>query len=135
LYQLDSSDPVQNPDFFSWNHVFVIYCSQDLHSGQRLEATPDTFGLYFSGNYIYNAVLAEMDATHGLGDATHIMLTGDSAGGIGTWYHLDDLAARYPTARVVGAPIAGFYFPAYPYTGVNHTNSTLAPFYPDALQG
>ena len=41
----------------------------------------------------------------------------------------------FPSARVVGAPVAGFYFPAYPYTGVNHTNSVLAPFYPYALQG
>lgn len=25
-----SQNPVTNPDFFSWNHVLIKYCSQDL---------------------------------------------------------------------------------------------------------
>ena len=47
---------------------------------------------------------------------------------------MDDIAGLFPHARVVGCPVAGFYFPVYPYTGPGHTNSVLAPFYPDALQ-
>jgi len=69
-----------------------------------------SWGLYFAGRYIFDAVVGQLVAMHGLGDATEIILSGDSAGGIGTWYHLDRLASRFPRARVVGAPVAGFYF-------------------------
>lgn len=91
----------------------------------------ETWGFYFSGHLVLEAVLDALDA-QGLTAATEIMLTGDSAGGIGVWPNLDYLAQRYPHARVVGAPVAGFYFYAYPYTGVNHTSSDLADFRPEA---
>ena len=44
------------------------------------------------------------------------------------WPNLDWLAERYPSARVVGAPIAGFYFYATFYTGPNATSGGLADF-------
>jgi hypothetical protein len=58
-------------------------------------------------------VLAELTASHGLGDATDIVIGGCSAGGIATFAHLDyvasSLAALAPRARVVGFPDSGFY--------------------------
>ena len=105
-----NGDCAQNPDLCNWNHVHVPYCSQDLHGGQRTEPSQDSWGLYFAGRYIFDAIVDDLVAKHGLGDATEIILSGDSAGGIGTWYHLDRLAQRFPKARVVGAPVAGFYF-------------------------
>lgn len=120
-------------DFASWSHVQVPYCSQDVHTGTRTAKDPAAFNLYFAGHLVFEAVLDALDArTPSLRDATDIILTGDSAGGIGVWPNLDYLAARYPKARVVGAPIAGFYFFAYPYTGINHTSSELADFRPAA---
>jgi hypothetical protein len=68
-----------------------------------------------------------------------VILSGDSAGGIGVWMNLDYLADRFqssinPKTRVVGAPIAGFYFYAdTPYTGPNHTYSSLANFSEDGM--
>eukprot|EP00041_Stephanoeca_diplocostata_P015963 m.310091 g.310091 ORF g.310091 m.310091 type:complete len:105 (-) comp20207_c0_seq14:2094-2408(-) len=51
-FPLDSvaflSTDERNP-FRDWNLVFAPYCSGDMHSGQRTEATNETFGLYFSG--------------------------------------------------------------------------------------
>ncbi len=63
----------------------MAYCSQDLHSGTRLTANETTFGLYFSGFYIFRAIIAELSAlpANKLTDATNIILSGDSAGGIG----------------------------------------------------
>jgi hypothetical protein len=119
--------------FASWSHVQVPYCTQDVHTGTRAAKDPAAFGLYFAGHLVFSAVLDALDArTPSLRDATDIILTGDSAGGIGVWPNLDYLAARYPNARVVGAPIAGFYFYAYPYTGVNHTASELPDFRKEA---
>jgi hypothetical protein len=128
------ADPATNPGFAAWNHVQLPYCSQDLHMGTRTATSADTFGLYFSGHHVLNATLAALEAAHGLGAATDVLLTGDSAGGIGVWPHLDWLAARYPRARVVGAPVAGFYFYSFPYLGPNHTHSVLASFSPEGVE-
>ena len=120
-----------NPEFCEWNHVFNPYCSQDLHSGQRKEATNETYNFYFSGRHIMTSILDELDAlvtsdennnSNSLLEATEIILVGASAGGIGVWYHVDDLQKRYPKAKVTAATIAGYYFYADFYMGTNHTN-------------
>lgn len=116
-------DTIHNPRLRTWNRVFLPYCSQDLWTGQRTAATSETFGVYFSGRLILEAVIDRLTRTAGLADANEIVLTGESAGGIGVWPSLDWLAEQYPAARVVGAPIAGFYFYASPYTGPQHTTS------------
>jgi len=110
-----------NPDFCTWNHVNQPYCSQDLHSGQRTEANDETYGLYFSGHLILEAMLDDLDLK-GLKDATEIILHGVSAGGIGVWMNLDWLQARYTSARVTGLGIASHYFYATYYNGVNSTD-------------
>ena len=121
-----SVDDPRNLYLRTWNRVLLPYCSQDLWTGQRANATDATFGYYFAGHHILAAVL---DALGGaLAGATDVVLTGESAGGIGVWPNVDYVAARYPQARVVAAPIAGFYFFADPYTGPGHTSSGLADF-------
>ena len=67
-----------------------------------------------------------------LNHATEIVLTGESAGGIGVWNNADFLAVQFPKARVHAVPIAGFYFFASPYTGPHHTSSVLVDFREDA---
>lgn len=92
-----------NPTLCTWNHVMDPYCTQDLHAGQRTEANDDTFGLYFSGHHVLVATLDEMDkAANSLKDATDIIVSGTSAGGIGVWMNVDYVAKRYPKARVTG---------------------------------
>eukprot|EP00036_Acanthoecidae_sp_10tr_P008547 CAMPEP_0182915884 /NCGR_PEP_ID=MMETSP0105_2-20130417/598_1 /TAXON_ID=81532 ORGANISM="Acanthoeca-like sp., Strain 10tr" /NCGR_SAMPLE_ID=MMETSP0105_2 /ASSEMBLY_ACC=CAM_ASM_000205 /LENGTH=453 /DNA_ID=CAMNT_0025052783 /DNA_START=28 /DNA_END=1389 /DNA_ORIENTATION=- len=125
----DASNPLADA-----NRVFIPYCSQDLWTGQRRVASADTWGFYFSGHLVLEAVLDELDQ-QGLKDATRIILSGESAGGIGVWPNLDWLAHRYPLARVIGVPIAGFYFWAYPYEGPGHTQSGLADFREPAWPG
>eukprot|EP00929_Paragymnodinium_shiwhaense_P088364 TRINITY_DN4866_c0_g1_i1.p1 TRINITY_DN4866_c0_g1~~TRINITY_DN4866_c0_g1_i1.p1 ORF type:complete len:397 (-),score=26.82 TRINITY_DN4866_c0_g1_i1:367-1557(-) len=105
-----------NPRLRLWNRVVVPYCSQDLWSGQTTEPSEKTWGYYFSGHFVLESVLDALDNV-GLKGATDIVLSGCSAGGFGVWLHLDWLAERYPHARVVGAPIAGYYFFADFYTG------------------
>ncbi len=124
----------QNPDFFDWNHVHVPYCSQDLFSGQVTKPSNNTFGLYFAGHNIFAAIVRQLMSipSDPLSNAQEILLSGGSAGGIGVWMNVGFLADLVPSARVVAAPVAGFYFYAYPYTGVNHTSSSLADFRPEA---
>lgn len=112
-----------NPDFCEWNHVYDPYCTQDLHAGQVTNPTEeDNFGLYFAGHHVFTAMLDELDQTYNLPQAEEIILSGASAGGIGVWMNLDYLANRYPKAKVTGMTIAGHYFYATYYDGVNHTS-------------
>ena len=122
-------DTPSNPNIRTWNRVFLKYCSQDLWTGQVGEKSAKTWGYYFAGHHILDAVLTHIDRhVASLKTAQNLILTGESAGGIGVWPNLDWLAQRYPQARTVGAPIAGYYFYARPYTGPGHTSSYLADF-------
>ena len=111
-----------NPGFCNWNHVGVPYCSQDLHSGRVTVPTEDTWGLYFSGHIILKSILDDLDLLYNFNEATEIVVTGASAGGIGVWMNVDYIQERYPNARVTAATIAGYYFYATYYDGVNHTD-------------
>jgi O-palmitoleoyl-L-serine hydrolase len=123
LGQLQDPDPKRNPHFAAANHVFVMYCTGDLFAGQVTTPSPSTFGLFFSGHNIVDAVIRDCVRQWGLASAELVIFSGDSAGGIGVFINLDYVAGLLPsTVRVVGAPIGGFYFPAnWPYTGPGNT--------------
>ncbi|KAJ9460099.1 Pectin acetylesterase 3 [Diplonema papillatum] len=131
---LMDADAGRNPDFHDASHAYVKYCSQDLHTGQHTE--PNAWGVIFAGHHVVNATFRALLKNHGLSAAASVILSGDSAGGIGVWPHVDQLSqllAPYGT-RVVAVPIAGFYFDAnVPYRGVNHTSSGLANFSSEGL--
>ena len=128
-----------NPEFHSWHHVWIPYCSGDLWSGQKLVPTtlpmPDgangsdvNVSVYFSGHRILGAVLEALDDI-GLDDAELIVVSGNSAGGLGMWLSIDYINERYDNPRVVGVSIAGFYSYSFPYTGPGATASKgLADF-------
>lgn len=51
------------------------------------------FGAWqFRGRRIAAAVIADLLAGRGLSEATHVLLTGDSAGGVGVMNLADDIA-------------------------------------------
>lgn len=80
--QFASAEQAVSPGFWDWHHVQVPYCSQDLHMGTRSKPAPETWGLYFAGHLIFEAVLTELDKL-GMAQAEDILLSGASAGGIG----------------------------------------------------
>jgi hypothetical protein len=124
-----------NPGLCTWNHVGVPYCSQDLHSGQITEPSDATWGLYFSGHIILESILDALDELYNLKEASEIVFTGASAGGIGVWMNVDYVAKRYPNARVTAATVAGFYFYATYYSGENHTEpGGMADFRESGIQ-
>ena len=79
----------KDPDFAGANHVFVPYCSGDEHVGTRTNATAETFGFYFQGHLNLGRVLERLRSDHGLGDGARVLLTGQSAGAIGTFKNAD----------------------------------------------
>lgn len=115
---------------FAAHRVLIPYCSQDLWTGTRENTSKsETFGYYFSGRHILDAVVHELP----IGEGHSVVLTGESAGGIGVWNNVDWLSDQLEplNASVYAVPIAGFYFYAYPYDGpgaLPANESTLSDF-------
>lgn len=89
------SDQLQNPDFYNWNRVYVRYCDGASFSGDAEGQAQDGTTLHFKGLRIYEAVIDELMGK-GLANATQVLLTGCSAGGLATILHCDDFSARFP---------------------------------------
>ena len=51
-------------------------------------------GVYFAGHHILRGILDTLDV-RGLAKASEIVLTGNSAGGMGTFIHADWVFSRY----------------------------------------
>ncbi|CAE8600648.1 unnamed protein product [Polarella glacialis] len=121
-----SVDPVVNPVMHGWNHVYMPFCSQDQWSGTRTSSN-STWGYRFAGHYIVKAVVSNLRA-HGLAAAGEVVLSGVSSGGMGVYIHANWLQDQLPDARVVIAPIAGFFGFGYKYAGPNPNPAGLATF-------
>eukprot|EP00756_Hemistasia_phaeocysticola_P061960 Hpha_TRINITY_DN5367_c0_g1::TRINITY_DN5367_c0_g1_i1::g.32761::m.32761/K19882/NOTUM; O-palmitoleoyl-L-serine hydrolase len=121
-------DPGSNPDFYDSYKVRVPYCSGDTHTGMRTEADSTSFGYYFSGHLkvrnMISILLKSDDYGPRLNAATHVLVTGTSAGGRGTFANVDFIQSQLPWAKVKAIPIAGFYFPGYTD---DQTESVLPP--------
>jgi hypothetical protein len=109
---LDSASD-NNPDFYDASVVEALYCSSDEWSGAK--ASPSAFNPQdpttwnFQGHAILNAVIADLKASHNLSAATEIMLTGQSAGGVGVFLNVNPVAKLVPAgARFVAFSDAGF---------------------------
>ncbi|KAK9902182.1 hypothetical protein WJX75_007070 [Coccomyxa subellipsoidea] len=118
---ITSWDPAQNPHFNSWNHVHVWYCSSDSHLGDASPGSGSAFGAWqFRGRRIAAAVIADLLAGRGLSEATHVLLTGDSAGGVGVMNLADDIAGTLrdeaPDLEMVKLFVdAGWFLDISPY--------------------
>lgn len=99
-------DPEVNPDFHEWNHVYMVYCSSDNWAGDTT-ATIRNRTIYFRGYHIVNAIVGALQdddilASSNLSEASHILLTGSSAGAQGLQFNLDRLADQLSFADVRG---------------------------------
>jgi hypothetical protein len=139
LGELQYPGASKNPDMSTYNFVFIKYCSGDLFSGAQKAPSPASWGLQFSGHEIVRATLHTLIADHALASADLIVWSGDSAGGMGCMLSLDfvaDLVHKHnPDTRVLGAPIAGYYFSNdQPYNGTSPAAVKYIPWTFAALQ-
>lgn len=108
------SDQSRNPSFYNAHKVYVRYGTGDAHRGTRDTATPETWGLYFSGHINLQKILLDLEARYEmLSKAAYVLFTGGSAGAIGVYYNIDFIAGavKNESAVVKAAPNAGFFFP------------------------
>ncbi|TKW13140.1 hypothetical protein SEVIR_5G079400v4 [Setaria viridis] len=117
-----SNDPVLNPDFYSWNRVFVRYCDGASFAGDS-QHEDGNGTLFFRGRRIWEAVLDEL-MQKGLAHSKQALLTGCSAGGLATLLHCNDFRARFPQeVSVKCLPDAGFFLDAKDLSGQRHMRS------------
>lgn len=127
-----SNDPDENPALNDANMVQIQYCSSDLWSGDHagnLGLPPgDVSRWNFKGRDIAFAVLDELRAKEGFGNATEITYGGGSAGSAGLYYTIDELHDRSPVgARVIGISDGGYQIVYPSYDPVTKTESTVTP--------
>jgi hypothetical protein len=109
------NDPSVNPLTHDWNKIEIQYCDGGSYSGNNDTVSMVSYGghdnlpLYFRGKKNFNAVLDWLVKNKDMGNATDILVSGDSAGGLATYWHLDSFKERFPNAHVVGAPDSGFF--------------------------
>lgn len=118
---LMSNDPTTNPLTHDWTRIQIAYCDGGSYAGANMSVTMTTYNgvtvpLYFRGFLNIQAIFDDLTANYGFGQATEVIVSGDSAGGLASYWHADTIAARVPNARVVAAPDSGFFFsdPTYP---------------------
>lgn len=116
-------DAAANPRFYASNHVYVPYLTGDFHAGQRCGNASDIYlGKYwFCGHRHLEATLDTLLHEHSLGNASLVIFSGCSTGGMGVFRNLDYVRAKLltnaPLALTVGAAFSGFYFFQSPFTG------------------
>ena len=112
-----SSDPSVNPAFATAHHVFLPYCTGDVHIGAQTAPLNASWPFFFSGHHNVAALLAEFASPAGrLGGAfaaaRSLLLSGSSAGGMGTFLNAEFVKAGLPKAVDLRlAPQGGWFFP------------------------
>jgi hypothetical protein len=101
--------------------IQFYYCDGASFTGYREDpVNVNGSNIYFRGIMNLDRSLDLLFAKYNLADATLLVLTGGSAGGLSTFLHLDHVQSRMPTTtRVVGEPVCGFF--------IDHGNDGFAP--------
>jgi len=105
-------DPVDNPLFYSWNHVEIAYCDGASFSGNRDDPiVVNGTTLYFRGFRVLQAVIRDLLERQGMWAATEVLLTGCSAGALSTYLHVDQIRDMLPktVTRFKAAPFSGLF--------------------------
>ncbi|KAK4434229.1 Pectin acetylesterase 8 [Sesamum alatum] len=106
--QILSSKKSINPDFYNWNRVSVVYCDGSSYMGD-VEGNTD---IKRRGARIFDAIMEDLLAK-GMKNAKNAILSGGSAGGLGTIMHCDGFRALIPGAsRVKCISDSGFFIHA-----------------------
>lgn len=82
----------ENPDFYNWNRVKILYCDGASFSGEGYDKDHD---LYFRGQRIWLEAMNQM-MLQGMKDADQALLAGCSAGGLASILHCDQFRQLFP---------------------------------------
>jgi hypothetical protein len=107
----ESSSKNRNPLTYNWNMVHIKYCDGSSYSGDSMVEFEDKL-LYFKGKNNRDAFIRNLLAA-GMDKGTEIILSGCSAGGLGIFFGLDDMATQIrkvnPHAKIRGMADSGYF--------------------------
>ena len=117
-----NGDDARNPLTAGWAKVLLPYHDGQSFAGERVDPVMTTFNgaqvpLYFRGHRNFLAAMDWLMKNAGMAAAKEVALTGNSAGGLATYWHADELSALLPGARVWASPDSGYFYAddaAYP---------------------
>lgn len=124
-----SDDSDANPLFAGANRIYLWYCDGASFAGQA-EDPADYNGttLWFRGRNNLRAIVADLTANHGFGDAEEVLLSGCSAGGLATYlaadYFADELLPSGVT-KYKAMPLSGMFMDLPNYNGTEVYGTTL----------
>ena len=120
-----SDDPAQNPLMANWTKVYVKYCDGSSQTSNVDAPVPvGPFIIFYRGHRILKAVQDYLTTT-ALANATEVVISGCSAGGLSTYLHADSWrAALPPTVRVTALPDSGFFL-AYNRSATGYNYGSL----------
>ena len=118
------------------NSIYLPYGDGASFSGFRKEPWPvpgkPGQNLTFRGLNNLDAAI-EFAMTNGMAEATEVVITGVSAGGLSAFLHMDRIADRVrvdsPHAKVRGAPVVGFFLDHANYANNSATSYTAEMHY------
>ena len=75
--------------------------------------------IFYRGSRNLDFALKYLAEKYGMSDATDILISGDSAGGLASYWHADRFQEKFPHAFVATVPDSGFFigdetFPKWP---------------------
>jgi len=124
-----SMNSTLNPDFYDWNHAFFVYCDGACFSGDRDDPVEfNGTNLYFRGHRNLIATIKDLLANKGLDHATDVLVVGDSAGAMATYFHIEEIKSLMPLSVV--------RFKAIPFSGIflDYTNVEGKTIWADNLR-
>ena len=97
--------------------MFVLYCDGFSFTGSADEpihaSPPSNKTAWFRGANNLQAVFMELNASHGLEKAKRVIISGNSAGGLTVYAHLDKMRSMVSQhANVLGFPDGGYFLDA-----------------------
>lgn len=106
-----SNNKTLNPDFAEYNKVYIRYCDGASYSGDLTDPLEVNGTLiYMRGKRIVHAILDDLRRKHGLLKASHVLISGCSAGGLAAYLHCDSIHHYIGSHAIVKCvPDAGFF--------------------------
>jgi hypothetical protein len=107
-----STDPALNPPLHDWQTVHVKYCDGTSYTGNAV-ATYKGRKLFFKGQVNRDATISYLLQQLNMRNATEVVVSGCSAGGLAVYMGLDHIAAMIhaanPRTIVRGLALSGFF--------------------------
>ena len=127
-YGYFDTNPVNNPLSYDWNTIYVRYCDCSSFVGNNDTITNvthnnQTYSLYFRGFRVLKGAFELLWNEYGLSNATDVLLTGSSAGGLAVYIHADYIKDNWVPdgANFMAMPDSGYFIELEGYAKVYDT--------------